>query len=277
MVWTHRLLISRCDFCNRILTKQSWFLLLIHQTSTFPHCVPWEKRVETEHVPKFKLNLTCSNWSFQTRKDALPLPICLSQICVCDVEWGRHMSAEPSMPPTGSTNNEFLKGSTGWGGVESFFFSSSFCQSPSAWFLPWSTHSWTFNSFQLPYFGASAASDSESRAIVTTTELVLSFKLGGLGTYNAEQLTRWERPTDFCLFLYASMWGNLSVCFIYGVCSISNQTDTESFTGYSVFTMNKTSEYFHCRRLQHLKVFTLCKTSVALLNEGRLTKTMMYF
>lgn len=32
------------------------------------------------------------------------------------------MPAEPSMPPTGSTNNEVLKGSTGRGGAEGFFF-----------------------------------------------------------------------------------------------------------------------------------------------------------
>lgn len=84
-------------------------------------------------------------------------------------------------------------------GSRGFFFSSP--QSSSAWFLPWSAHSWTLNSFQLPNVGASATSDSESRAIVTATELVLSIKPGGLGTHNAEQLAQREWPRRLLFFI----------------------------------------------------------------------------
>lgn len=60
-------------------------------------------------------------------------------------------------------------------------FRDVFSQSPSAWVPPGSAHSWTFNSFPLADVGASATSDSESRTIVTNTELLLSFEHGGLG------------------------------------------------------------------------------------------------
>lgn len=163
-----------------------------------------EGREEAEHVPNPN-----STWLtgpaalspltkhiYSETRTLYPLGRCGAE--APDEEWGRHMPAEPSIPPTGSTNNEVLKGSTGWGGAEGFFFSP---QSSSAWFLPWSAHSWTFNSFQLPNVGASATSDSESRAIVTATELVLSFKLGGLGNHNAEQLTRWEWPRRLLFFI----------------------------------------------------------------------------
>ena len=103
-----------------------------------------------------------------------------------DEEWGWHMPARSSIPPTGSVNNEFLKGSTGWGGVKEFFFFFFRSQSSSAWLVSWSAHSWTLNGFQLPNVGASATSDSEGKPIITTTELALSFKLGGLGTFNSE-------------------------------------------------------------------------------------------
>lgn len=106
-----------------------------------------------------------------------------------------------------------------------------FPQSPSAWFLPRSAHSWTFNSFQFPNVGASATSDSESRAIVTTTELVLSFKLGGLGTHNAEQLTHWERPRRFLFFM--RVCGEM-ISFFYSVCFISNSTGTFSLLQVTV-------------------------------------------
>lgn len=51
-------------------------------------------------------------------------------------------------------------------------------------------HNPELSTAQLPHAGTSANSDSETKAIVTITELVLSFRLGGLGTHFAEQLTR---------------------------------------------------------------------------------------
>lgn len=206
---------------------------------------------------------------------AHPLPICLSRLWVPDVEWGRHMSAEPSMPPTGSTNNEFLKGSTGWGGVESFFF-FFFLPKP---FCMISSLEYTLLNFQqlsAPLCRCFRSFWLREQSYCHNYRARIVLQLGGLGTYNAEQLTRWERPTDFCLFLYASMWGKLSVCFIYSVCSISNPTATESFTGYSVFTMNKMFSLLTLTAFEW-QVFTVCETSIALLNEGRLSKTLMYF
>lgn len=73
--------------------------------------------------------------------------------------------------------------------------------SSSAWLHPWSAHSWTLNSFRLPNVGTSATSDSKSKPIITTTELVLSFKLGGLGTHNLRQLPHTERARRFLLII----------------------------------------------------------------------------
>lgn len=142
-------------------------------------CTMREENVETEHVNKFKLNLTCSNWSFQTLKPHTLYPfVCRGSESLMWSEADTCQQSPPCLPLAALTMSS-LKAALAEGEWKAFF-SSSFYQSPSAWFLPWSTHSWTFNSFQLPYVGASAASDSESRAIVTTTELVLSFSLEAL-------------------------------------------------------------------------------------------------
>ena len=91
------------------------------------HTVQWGQRGDwTCAKPKLHLTYrTCSSQPLNTThllRDTHPLPTWPSWCWGPDEEWGRHMPAEPSMPPTGSANNEVLKGSTGRGGAEGFFF-----------------------------------------------------------------------------------------------------------------------------------------------------------
>lgn len=144
-------------------------------------------------------------------------------------------------------------------------------KSSSAWFRPWSAHSWTFSSFQLPNVGASATSDSESRAIVTATERVLSLKLGGLGTHKAEQLTHWERPRMF-----------LSFMFLCGTVSLLFKNGNGTFKGKVVLDLTLPQNICPVKKFTTLGPLlfffsTLYKTSVASLMKGRLSKTVMFF
>lgn len=152
------------------------------------------------------------------------------------------MPAESSMPPTGKTNNEFFKGSTGWRGVPP-------PKSPSAWFLPWSPLSWTFYSFCLYDVGASVTSDSESGAVVTPTGLILSLKLWGFGTQDTGHLTERERPCRFLTFVLPC--------------------------GETILSIWEYFFYFKCEYSSHTE--NVVDQRFLLLNKDRSSKNMMYF
>lgn len=120
------------------------------------------------------------------------------------------MATEPSMPPTNSANNEILKGRSSWGGMDTPTHPSS-----SAWLLPCSATLLNFQ--QLSNMSTSTTSDSESKPIITATEIALCSVLGSLGAHNAEQLTRSEWPHKFLLvsFVCGKAFNCLKMHFFY--------------------------------------------------------------
>lgn len=230
------------------------FLALVLLYSVAQQEVRWPCSTGLIRMDKPKLPVLNSIYRFwnitkdiHSKKHTHPLCICLWCFWGPDEEWSWHMPAEPSMPPTGKTNNEFLKGSTGRRGVP-------LPNSPSAQFLPWTPQSWTFYSFCLYNAGASVTSDSESGAVVTTRGLVLSLKLWGFGTQDTEQLTERERPCRFVTFMlpcgepFWSIWDY----FFYFKCEYSSHAE-------------------------NVIVLPLNDGRFLLLNTDRSSKTMMYF
>ena len=125
-----------------------------------------------------------------------------------DEEWGRHMPAETSMPPTGSANNEFLKGTTGWGEVF-FYFLKALLRD-------------FFLGVHAPELSTAFSSLSALLQLLTQRADLLSppqssycLQLGGLGTHRPQQLTHWEWPLVFghCFFLQCLLYFKIQQAF----------------------------------------------------------------
>lgn len=163
------------------------------------------------------------------------------------------MATEPSMPPTNSANNEILKGRSSWGGMDTPTHPSS-----SAWLLPCSATLLNFQ--QLSNMSTSTTSDSESKPIITATEIALCSVLGSLGAHNAEQLTRSEWPHKFLLvsFVCGKAFNCLKMHFFYTLSERGNFLVEHSLGGHDV-----QSPWWR---------FPLCTRPVVLLHTDRLSK-----